>query len=277
MKKTKSLLLVLALGATMAHAGDVLATVNGKKVTTEDAERFIRASNPQQSFTTLKESDKKIVTDRLVERVLFIEAAKKAEVEKEPAFQKALSIAKDELMINQWMKDQYDATVVSDGEAKEFYEKNKVQFNKPAQVKARHILIKEDEAAAKKIIEELKGLSGEKLKEKFIALAKSKSEGPTGPKGGDLGYFGEGQMVAPFNKAVFALKKGEITKAPVKTQFGYHVIYLEDKKEAAAFPYEQVKPQIVQNLKQAQFRKMLEKSAKELKSKADITIESAQK
>ena len=277
MKKTKSLLLVLALGATMAHAGDVLATVNGKKVTTEDAERFIRASNPQQSFTTLKESDKKIVTDRLVERVLFIEAAKKAEVEKEPAFQKALSIAKDELMINQWMKDQYDATVVSDGEAKEFYEKNKVQFNKPAQVKARHILIKEDEAAAKKIIEELKGLSGEKLKEKFIALAKSKSEGPTGPKGGDLGYFGEGQMVAPFNKAVFALKKGEITKAPVKTQFGYHVIYLEDKKEAAALPYEQVKPQIVQNLKQAQFRKMLEKSAKELKSKADITIESAQK
>ena len=277
MKRTKSLLLVLAMGATMAHAGDVLATVNGKKVTTEDAERFIRASNPQQSFATLKENDKKIVTDRLVERVLFIEAAKKAGVEKEPAFQKALSIAKDELMINQWMKDQYDATVVSGGEAKEFYEKNKVQFKKPAQVRARHILIKKDETAAKKIIAELKGLGGEKLKEKFIALTKSKSEGPTGPKGGDLGYFGEGQMVAPFNKAVFALKKGEITTAPVKTQFGYHVIYLEDKKEAAALPYEQVKPQIVQNLKQTQFRKMLEKSAKELKSKANITIESARK
>ena len=277
MKRTKSLLLVLALGATMAHAGDVLATVNGKKVTTEDAERFIRASNPQQSFAALKESDKKIVTDRLVERALFIEAAKKAGVEKEPAFQKALAIAKDELMINQWMKDKYASTVVSDGEAKEFYEKNKAQFKKPAQVKARHILIKEDEAAAKKVIEELKGLSGEKLKEKFIALAKSKSEGPTGPKGGDLGYFGEGQMVAPFNKAVFALKKGEITKAPVKTQFGYHVIYLEDKKDATTVPYEQVKPQIVQNLKQTQFRKMLEKSAEELKSKAKITIESAQK
>ena len=277
MKKTKSLLLVLALGATMAHAGDILATVNGKKVTTEDAERFIRASNPQQSFATLKENDKKIVTDRLVERALFIEAAKKAGVEKESAFQKALSIAKDELMINQWMKDQYDATVVSDGEAKEFYEKNKKQFEKPAQVKARHILIKKDEAAAKKVTEELKGLSGEKLKEKFIELAKSKSEGPTAPKGGDLGYFGEGQMVAPFNKAVFALKKGEITATPVKTQFGYHIIYLEDKKEASAIPYEQAKAQIVQSMKQTQFRKMLEKSAKELKSKAEITIESAQK
>ncbi len=277
MKRVKNTLLVLALGTTIAYAGDVLATVNGKKITTEDAERFIRAANPQQTFSSIKESDKKIVTDRLVERLLFIEAAKKSGVEKDPEFQKALNIAKDELMINQWMKKQYEATVVSDGEAKEFYEKNKEQFKKPAQVKARHILIKEDEAAAKKIIEELKGLSGDKLKEKFIALAKSKSEGPTAPKGGDLGYFGEGQMVAPFNKAVFALEKGKITEAPVKTQFGYHVIYLEDKKEASTVPYEQVKAQIVQNLKQTQFRQMLEKSAKELKSKADIKIESVQK
>jgi len=277
MKRAKNILLVLALGTTMGYAGNVLATVNGKKVTTEDAERFIKASNPQQSFTTLKESDKKIVTDRLVERVLFIEAAAKSGVEKEPEFQKALAIAKDELMINQWMKNQYDATVVSDGEAKEFYEKNKEQFKKPAQVKARHILIKEDEAAAKKIIEVLKPLHGEKLKEKFIELAKSKSEGPTASKGGDLGYFGEGQMVAPFNKAVFALETGKITEAPVKTQFGYHIIYLEDKKEASAVPYEQAKVQIVQSLKQAQFRKMLEKSAKELKNKAEIVIESAQK
>jgi len=277
MKRAKNILLVLAMGTTMTYAADVLATVNGKKVTTEDAERFIRASNPQQSFATIQDSDKKIVTDRLVERVLFIEAAEKSGVEKEPEFQKALAIAKDELMINQWMKNQYDATVVSDGEAKEFYEKNKEQFQKPAQVKARHILIKEDEAAAKKLIETLKPLHGEKLKEKFIELAKSKSEGPTAPKGGDLGYFGEGQMVAPFNKAVFALKKGEITAEPVKTQFGYHVIYLEDKKEASTIPYEQVKAQIVKNLKQTQFRKMLEKSAEELKNKADIVIESAKK
>ena len=277
MKIAKSTLLVLALGATMAYAGDVLATVNGKKITTEDAERFIRASNPQQTFAGIKEGDKEIVTNRLIERVLFIEAAKKAEVEKDPEFQKALTIAKDELMINQLMKNQYESTVVSDGEAKEFYEKNKERFKKPAQVKARHILIKKDEAAAKKIIEELKGLSGEKLKEKFVELAKSKSEGPTAPKGGDLGYFGEGQMVAPFNKAVFAMEKGKITEAPVKTQFGYHIIYLEDKKPATTVPYEKVKAQIVQNLKQTQFRKMLEKSAKELKGKANIVIESAEK
>ncbi len=277
MKIIKNTLLVLALGTGIVHAGDVLATVNGKKITTEDAERFIRATNPQQSLATVSDADKKIITDRLIERQLFINAAKKAGVENDPEYQKALAIAKDELMINQWMKKQYDATVVSDGEAKEFYEKNKAQFQKPAQVHARHILIKGDEAAAKKIIEELKGLKGDALKEKFIALAKEKSEGPSGPKGGDLGYFSPKQMVPAFDKAAFALKKGEITTAPVKTQFGYHVIYVEDKKDATTVPYEKVKGQIVQNLKQTQFRKMLEKSAKELKSKAEIVIESAKK
>lgn len=277
MKIVKNTLLVLAVSASLAQAGELLATVNGVKVTTDDAERFVRASNPQQSYASIKPEDKKIVTDRLIERVLFIEAAKKAGTEEDPAFKQALAIAKNELMINQWMKNQYDATVVSDGEAKDFYEKNKQQFSKPVQVKARHILLKTDEAEAKKIIETLKPLSGDALKEKFIELAKSKSEGPTKSRGGDLGFFGEGQMVPAFNKAVFALKKGEITAAPVKTQFGYHVIYLEDKKEATVFPYESVKAQIVQSIKQTQFRKMLEKSAIELKSKAKIVLESAGK
>ena len=276
MKNIKNALLVMALGTSITMAGDILATVNGKKITTEDAERFVRASNPKQSFATIQEGDKKIVTDRLIERVLFIEAAKKAGVEKDPEFQKALNIAKDELMINQWMKKQYDATVVSDGEAKEFYEKNMAQFKKPAQVHARHILVKE-EAEAKKIIDTLKGLKGDALKEKFIALAKSKSTGPSGPKGGDLGYFAAKQMVPEFDKAVFALDTGKITETPVKTQFGYHVIYLEDQKAASTVPYEKVKGQIMQNLKGTQFRTMLEKSAKELKSKAKIVTESAKK
>jgi len=277
MKIIKNTLLVLALGTGIVHAGDVLATVNGKKITTEDAARFLRAANPKQTMSTVSEDDKKIIIDRLIERLLFIEAAKKADVEKDPAFQKALNIAKDELMINQWMKNQYASTVVSDGEAKEFYEKNQVQFKKPAQVHARHILIKEDEAAAKKIIADLKGLKGDALKEKFIALAKEKSKGPSAPKGGDLGFFGPKQMVPEFDKAVFALEKGKVTEKPVKTQFGYHVIYVEDKKDAQTVPYETVKEQIVQNLKQTQFRKMLAKSAKELKSKAKIVLEAKKK
>jgi len=279
MKMIKNTLLVVALSTGIAQAGDLLATVNGKKVMVEDAERFIRATNPQQpiKFTTLAEKDKQTVVDRLVERVLFVEAAQKAGIENDPEYQKALAIAKSELMINQWMKKQYTAMVVSDGEAKEFYEQNKAQFQNPAQVHARHILIKENEAEAKKIIESLKGLEGDKLKEKFIALAKEKSEGPSGPKGGDLGFFGPKQMVPAFDKSAFALAKGTVTAAPVKTQFGYHVIYVEDKKDATAVPYAQVKAKIVQSLKATQFKKMLEKSAKELKSKAKVMLETVKK
>ena len=271
MKVLRNTLLALALGTVAIQAADVLATVNGKQITSEDAERFIRAANPKQSFAAVSDSDKKIIIDRLVERVLFAEAAKKAGIEKDPNYQKALAIAKDELAINQWMQNKYNAAVVSDSEAKEFYEKNKMRFQKPAQVRARHILVKEEDEA-KRIIETLKPLTGDALKKKFVELAKSKSTGPSGTKGGDLGYFGQKQMVPEFDKAVFALKKGEITLAPVKTQFGYHIIYLEDKKAAETVPYETVKPQIVQNLKQVQFKEMLKKSAEELKSKAKIEL-----
>ncbi|HIP58937.1 MAG TPA: peptidylprolyl isomerase [Campylobacterales bacterium] len=277
MKIVKNTLLVLALGASTINAADLLATVNGTKVTTEDADRFVRAANPQQSFETASDKDKAIIVERLVERVLFIEAAKKAGVENNPDYIKTLDRAKNELLINQWMKNQYDSTVISASESKEYYEKNLKQFSKSEQVRARHILLKDDEAGAKEIISQLSALSGDKLKEKFIELAKSKSEGPTGPKGGDLGFFGKGQMVAPFDKVVFALTKGKVTTEPVKTQFGYHVIYLEDKKSASTTPYEDVKAQIVENLKQMQFREMLTKSAKEMKSKAEIVIEKVKK
>jgi len=275
MKIIKNTLLIVALGTGVVHAGETLATVNDKKITVEDAERFIRATNPQQAikYETLNEKDKQAVTDRLIERVLFVEAAKASGIENDPEYKKALGIAQDELMINQWMKKQYETTVVSDGEAKEFYEQNKAQFKKPAQVHARHILIKDNEAEAKKIIASLKGLDGDKLKEKFISLAKEKSEGPSGPKGGDLGFFSPKQMVPEFDKAVFSLKVGTITDEPVKTQFGHHIIYLEEKKDATEVPYKDVKAKIVQNLKTKQFREMIEKSTKELKSKAKITTE----
>lgn len=277
MKIVKNTLLVLALGVTAVSASNLLATVNGTKITSDDAERFVRSTNPKQTFKAASDDDKKKIVDRLIERVLFLGASKKDGTENDPEYIKAIKIAKDELLINQWMRKQYNNTVVSDGEAKEFYEKNKKQFQEPAQVHARHILFKTDEKAAKEVIKELSGLSGDKLKEKFIELAKSKSEGPSGKSGGDLGFFSKGQMVAPFSKAAFALEKGAITKEPIKTQFGYHVIYVEDKKAPVTVAYDKVKDKIIQTLKQQQFRDMLIKSAKELKAKAKIVMPEAKK
>ncbi len=269
-----TVLLIGGIGMSgMAMASDVLAEVNGVKITKEEANAFIRRAQPGQpalNFDLLGPKDRKAIVDRLVERQLFADAAKKSGIEKDPGYQKALKAAREELMIQNWLKKQYDKTIISDSEAREYYEKNQAKFQVPEQVHARHILLK-DEKSAKEVIAQLKGLKGEELKKKFIELAKSKSTGPTGPKGGDLGYFARQQMVLPFAKAAFALKKGEITTEPVKTQFGWHVIYLEDRKPAEKIPFDKVRGQIVQALKQKHFEEKMKQEVERLKSEAKVS------
>ena len=261
---------VAALMISSATASDILATVDGKNVTKQDAQLFVRATAQGINYEQLTPEQKKMITDRLVERALFIEAAKKEEIEKTPEFNKNLEKLKDELLVSLWMKSQMDNALVSDSEAKEFYENNKDKFKKPATFHARHILVKSEESA-KELIKQLKTLKGEALKSKFIELAKSKSTGPSASKGGDLGEFAKGQMVPEFDEAVFKLKEGEITVVPVKTQFGYHVIFVEKKNPESIVPYDEVKERIIQTLKQKQFQTKLAEVVKELKSKAKIT------
>jgi parvulin-like peptidyl-prolyl isomerase len=269
MKFAKRSLLAAALCATSIVASDVLVTVNGKNITKQDAEAFVQATAPNQHFENLNKAQQQMIKERLIEKRLFTDLAKQEGIDKKPEFKRNMEKIKEELLVNMWMKEQMDNAVVSDSEAKEFYEKNKKQFMQKAMAHARHILVKTKEEA-QKIIDELKGLKGEALKKKFIELAKTKSTGPSGPQGGDLGNFTKGQMVPEFSKAVWALKPGEITTEPVKTQFGYHVIYLEDKKEAQPTPYEKVKEKIIASLKQKQFANKITAVAKELRQKAKI-------
>jgi parvulin-like peptidyl-prolyl isomerase len=269
LKLAKTSLLAVAVMATSVVASDILVTVNGKNITKQEAEQFVAAAQPNAHFSQLDKAQQNMIKQRLIEKVLFTELAKKEGVEKNPEFIKNMEKIKEELLVNMWMKLQLDNIIVSDSEAKEFYEKNKDKFKQPETVTASHILVKtEDEAKA--IIKELKPLKGAKLKEKFVVLAKEKSTGPSGPKGGSLGTFKKGQMVPEFSKAVWALKDGTITMQAVKTQFGYHIIYLEKKNPAQPVPYEMVKDKIIMSLKQQQFAAKIAEMAKELKSKAKI-------
>jgi parvulin-like peptidyl-prolyl isomerase len=269
LKLAKTSLLAVAVMATSVVASDILVTVNGKNITKQEAEQFVAAAQPNAHFSQLDKAQQNMIKQRLIEKVLFTELAKKEGVEKNPEFIKNMEKIKEELLVNMWMKLQLDNIIVSDSEAKEFYEKNKDKFKQPETVTASHILVKtEDEAKA--IIKELKPLKGAKLKEKFVVLAKEKSTGPSGPKGGSLGTFKKGQMVPEFSKAVWALKDGTITMKAVKTQFGYHIIYLEKKNPAQPVPYEMVKDKIIMSLKQQQFAAKIAEMAKELKSKAKI-------
>lgn len=268
-KLVKTSLITAAIMATSLCASDILVTVNGKNITKQDAETFVNASSPQAHFSQLDQSQKAMIVDRLVEKALFTELALKEGIDKKPEFARNMEKIKEELLVNMWMKTQMDNAVVSDSEAKAFYDKNADKFMQKASVHARHILVK-DEKTAQAIIDEMKDLKGDALKTKFIELAKAKSTGPSGPKGGDLGFFSKGQMVPEFSSAVWALKVGDITTKPVKTQFGYHVIYLEEKKDAEKIPYDKVKEKIIASLKQKQFATKIKEVAKELKKKAKI-------
>ncbi len=269
LKLAKTSILAVAVMATSIVASDILVTVNGKNITKQDAEQFVAASAPNAHFSQLNESQQDMIKQRLIEKVLFTELAKKDGIENNADFKQAMEKIKDELLVNAWMKKQINDTLVSDSEAKEFYEKNKAKFKQPESVKARHILVKTDKEA-QAIIKELKPYNGAELKAKFILLAKEKSTGPSGPKGGDLGTFTKEQMVPEFSKAVWALKDGTITLEEVKTQFGYHVIFLEKKNDAESIAYDKVKEKIVASLKQKQFAVKVTEIAKELKSKAKI-------
>lgn len=268
--------LILGMGTSLLSAGDVLATVNGTKITKEEVNAFLRQMQPNQpvTYAMLDPKNRKDVLNAVIEMELVSQAAKKAGMEKDPEYQRMLDLARKKLLINAYARKQFESTVISDSEAKEFYQKNPDKFKMPEQVHARHILLK-SEKKAREVIDQLKGLKGEALKKRFIELAKKESTGPTGPKGGDLGYFGRNQMVLPFSKAAFALKKGEITLQPVKTQFGWHVIYVEDKKPSRVVPFEAVKPKIIASLRQQRFVEKMKQETENLKKKAKIVMESA--
>ena len=216
----------LSLAAAISLNAAVYATVNGQEVTDKDIAMLMQSMPQQVNFTTLPPDIQKQIVDQAVERKLLLAQAKKDGVEKDPQYTEALNQVKDEIILEIWMKKAYDEAKVAEAKIKEYYDKNADQFMREARVKASHILVKTEEEA-KAIIDELKNLKGDALAKKFSELASTKSLDNNGQNGGDLGWFTSSQMVKPFSDAAFALKSGEVTKKPVQTQFGYHVILNE--------------------------------------------------
>jgi parvulin-like peptidyl-prolyl isomerase len=236
-------------------------------VTASDIAMVIR--NPRINFDALPAQTKQKILDQAIDSKLLSQKAIKSGVENTKAYKDALKNLKTDLALETWMKEQYKKAKVSDKEAKDFYDKNSDKFVEPAQVKARHILLK-TEKEAQDIIKQLKGLKGKALEDKFIKLAKTKSTGPSGANGGELGWFTKKRMVPEFSEAAFALKPGQITTKPVKTQFGYHIIYVEDKKDGGKIPFDKVKDRIKAQLKVNSFQKRVQGIAKQLRKNAKI-------
>jgi peptidyl-prolyl cis-trans isomerase C len=204
------------------------------------------------------------------------------EAEFEAALEK-MNISVDELTsqftrgraIQQLIEGQVaDKVTVSEEEEKTFYDSNPELFMQPEQVKASHILIKvepdADESKKAEAREELEEIS-QKLEagEDFAELAKEFSQGPSGPGGGDLGYFGHGQMVKPFEEAAFALEPGAVSDI-VETRFGYHLIKVVDKRGGDKAAYEDIKDRLAQYLKQQKLQEEVELYVKKLKEEAEV-------
>ena len=242
----KSLPMILGLSLMLtpvANAQDngtkVLAKVNGVEIT--ERELAFAETDLAQQFAQAPEGQRRaMVLNALIDIKLLAASAEAEGLDKEKNFQARMAFLRSRALHNSYFQ-QKALSNITDEELKSRYEKEIAAVPPSEEVRARHILVEKEEDA-KAIIKQLDEGAD------FETLAKEKSTGPSGPNGGDLGYFGKGQMVPEFEVAVFALETGKHTAKPVKTQFGWHVIKKEDARTSQPPAFEQIEGQIRQLL-----------------------------
>ncbi|MDO4975766.1 MAG: peptidylprolyl isomerase [Eubacteriales bacterium] len=222
-------------------AEKIVATVAGRDITEKEFNEFVaRIPQQQQAYVQTPEGRQQALT-QYANYFLFEKLGEERGYVDSEEFQNILSYAKTELLSQYALTQLVKDITASEEECKKYYEDNKERFAKGAQARAKHILTNEEDEClkAKKEIE-----AGEKT---FEEAAKEYSTCPSKAQGGDLGPFGRGQMVPEFDKAVF---EGEVGKliGPVKTQFGYHLIFIDSLEEGSVADFAEVYPQIRQQI-----------------------------
>ena len=253
-KPARLLLTLIAVSAMPAFAQNV-AVVNGKAIPMSRVDATVKqveAQGQQKDSPELRDMIKK---DLIAREVMMQEAIKQG-YDKSDAVKQQLDTARQSLVVSAMMRDYANKNKVSDAEIKAEYDRYKSQAG-DKEYHVRHILL-ETEADAKAVITKLKGGA------KFEELAKGSLDG-SAANGGDLDWASPASYVPEFSKAMVALKKGEVTQTPVKSQFGYHVIKLEETRPAKVPAFDEVKQQVAEQLQQrklAAFREELMAKAK---------------
>ena len=235
---------------------DAVAVVNGtyiSKASLTALENEITQRSQGRAFPKEK------ILEELIQREILLQEAINKQLDKTPEFAERFDTIRKSLLAQATVQDYMKSNPLTDAELEVEY--NKKTGESGTEYKARHILVKTEEEA-KKIIGELdKGAD-------FIKLAKSKSTGPSGSKGGDLGWFASGQMVAPFSEATIALENGKYTTEAVQTQFGWHIILREDSRTQTPPAFDTVKEQIRPTLQ----RKKMQDYLDNLRQQAKVEI-----
>ncbi|MGY3755379.1 peptidylprolyl isomerase [Helcococcus kunzii] len=235
--------------------------VNGKEITEKDVNEFIKQLG-QDGMRFNSEVGKKQLAQELLNQELLLLSAKEDKLDETKEFNKELEFVKEQILKQLAMKKLISEVKVSDEEVKDFYENNKEQFKEVYSFKAHHILTDDEEKA-----KELK--SKIDAGENFEDLAKDNSTCPSSQRGGDLGEFQSGQMVPEFENALMEMENGEISN-PVKSQFGYHIIRLDDKKLVKENNFETFKDELKHGMLHQKQQEVYLSKVSELKEKYSV-------
>ena len=255
--KNRLLAFGLLAALSLPAGAQNVAIVNGKAVPKERADtltmQIVRSGRP---VTPDMQGQ---IREAVISREVFMQEAQKRGMDATVDFKMQLEWAREELLIRELFLDHQKANPVTDADVKAEYDKF-VAANSGKELKAAHILVEKEELAKDLIAQLKKGA-------KFDDLAKKNSKDPgSGAKGGDLGWANPSNYVKEFSEALAKLKKGQLTEVPVKSQFGFHIIRLDDERATQLPKLEEVKPQVTQQLQQQR----LAKYQQELRAKAKV-------
>ncbi len=245
----------------------ILATVEGKPIKASQLDLLVAQLPEEQKGQFKGHEGRRQLLEEMIAQELFYLEGKKVKADETEEFRAMVADAEEKLlkthMISNFMKD----VTVDPEDIKAYYEENPDQFIAPDSIRASHILLPAEQQAID-IIKEIK--DGGKT---FEEAAKAYSVCPSKDVGGDLSYFSRGKMVPGFEEAAFALKVGEMSETPVKTEFGYHIIKVTDEKKNETIPFDAVKDSLHRFLLgQKQNRAFLNR-VDELKEEYDVTVE----
>lgn len=234
-------MIAVALAPAAAQEGQedpLVATVDGQEIRQADVTGYV-ATLPPQAQQLPREQLLPLVLQELVSTKILVKLARREGLDQDAEFERQMSFAAEQIL-RQLFLERLSDTTVNDEAIQKYYDDNIGSAEGDVEVRARHILLetKEDALAVAEEIE----AGGD-----FEQLARDRSTGPSAPAGGDLGYFAKEAMVAPFAEAAFAMGVGDISE-PVQTRFGWHVIKVEDRRETAPPPLDQVRDQITQQV-----------------------------
>ena len=250
-----------------ASGGTVIATYGDKRFTTEDFRREVERLPPRsRAQLTTPERRRQFVDNYILNELLAAQGRSKG-YDRDPGIVRQIDDLRQRLVVQRVMRDYQEAPVLTDDDVRKYYDQNQRLFS-GAQIHAAHILVK-DEALAKDLRAQL-----DAAPEKFEDLAKTNSvDTATAARGGDLGFFGQGRMVAEFERAAFALDEPGDLSPVVQTPFGFHIIKLLERKEGPSKPFDDVKERIRVAMLNQRRQEVVNQRFDKVKAEAKIHID----